>query len=65
MKLLQNPPEEYEEAYDAIKDLYDAYLEITGLAVNPTGSLTTFSSNFNSADSEAIKCYNEVELFLD
>lgn len=65
MKDLQDPPEEYEEAYDALRDFYDAYLEITGLAVNPTGSLTTFSSNFNDADSEAIKSYNEVELYFE
>lgn len=65
MKDLQNPPEEYKEAYDAIKKLYDSYLELSNLAVNPTGSLQTFSNNFNSADSETLQNYEAMKLYLD
>lgn len=65
MKDLKNPPEEYAEAYEAIKKFYDSYLELTNLAVNPTGSLTTFSSNFNEADTETLQNYEAMKLYLD
>ena len=65
MKALQNPPEEYEEAYDAIKEFYDAYLDLTGLAINPSGSLQTYSNNFNNADTETVNCYKAMEIYVD
>lgn len=65
MKQLKNPPEEYEEAYDALKKLYDAYLELTSLATNPTGSLQSYSSNFNDADSNALNCYKAFILYIE
>lgn len=30
----------------------------------PFGSRQTFSSNFNDADSEDLKCFNAVEMYL-
>lgn len=65
MKQLQDPPEEYEAAYDALMDYYSAYLELTGLVVNPSGSLQTFSQNFNSADSETLKCYKAMQIYIE
>lgn len=65
MKDLKNPPEEHEEAYEAIKELYDAYTALTNLATNPTGSLTTFSQNFNAADTEVANCYDAMKLYID
>ena len=65
MKELKNPPEEYKEAYEAISKLYDAYISLTNLATNPTGSLQSFSTNFNDADSETLNCYNAMKLYLE
>lgn len=65
MKELNNPPEEYEDAYDTISELYDAYLALTNLVIDPNGSLQTFSSNFNDADSEALNCYNAMKVYLN
>lgn len=65
MKDLKNPPEEYEDAYDALKELYDAYTALTNLAANPSGSLTTFSQNFNAADTEFANCYDAMELYIE
>ena len=65
MKKLKNPPDEYEDAYEAVAELYDAYLTLTNLATDPSGSLQTFSSNFNDADSEALKCFNAVKMYLE
>ena len=65
MKDLQNPPEEYMDAYQAIKDFYESYLELTNLAVNPSGSLQTYANNFNRADSDTIQRYESMKLYLD
>jgi len=65
MKSLANPPEEYSEAYSAVKDLYDAYLDITNCATNPTGSLTSYTSTFNEADSDFLNAYNAMEIYTD
>lgn len=65
MKQLKNPPEEYEEAYYALKEFYDAYLELTNLATNPTGSLQSYSSNFNEADSNTLNRFNAVSLYIE
>lgn len=65
MKELKNPPEEYKDAYEAIMELYDAYLSLTNLATDPSGSLQTFSTNFNDADTETLNCYKAMKLYLD
>lgn len=65
MKDLQNPPEEYESAYAALQNFYDDYLELTNLVTDPSGSLTTFSSNFNDADNAVSNSYGKMKLYLD
>ncbi len=65
MKKLKNPPDEYKDAYEALSDLYDAYIELTNCTTNPTGSLNTYSSYFNYADTEVAKCFNAMDIYLD
>lgn len=65
MKGLRNPPQEHQEAYAALKEYYDAYLELTNLVSDPSGSLQTFSENFNDAISDVVKCLNAMELYID
>ena len=65
MKSLKNPPDEHKEAYEAITDFYDAYTKLTNLVVSPTGSLKTFSSSFNDADTDTSNCYSAVQLYID
>lgn len=52
MKELQNPPEGCERAYDAFSDVFDDYSKFCELATNPSGSLTSFTSTFNTLDTE-------------
>lgn len=61
---LKNPPEEYKSAYESLSKCYDAYLTFTNLAISPTGSLNTFSEDFNDADTEFIHCYHLMEFYL-
>lgn len=65
MKEMQNPPSEYEDDYEALKEMYDAYNDFVNLVIDPSGSLQTFSSNFNDADSEMLKTYNAMEMYLE
>ena len=65
MKKLKNPPSEWEEAYDDLKDYYDSYLELTNLAISPTGSLTTFSSKFNDADNNMSTSYSKLKNYIN
>lgn len=65
MKELKDPPKKYEDAYQKLSNYYDAYVNFTNLVINPSGSLQTFSSNFNDADSEVLNCYNAMSLYLE
>ena len=65
MKQLKNPPDEYEEAYDSLKELYNSYLDITNLVTDPTGSLQSFTSNFNDADSEVAQKMQAMQIYMN
>lgn len=62
MKDLKSPPDEYKDAYEDLKEYYDSYVEMTNLVVSPTGSLQTYTSNFNDADSKVSNCYKKMQL---
>lgn len=67
MQQLPNPPAKYKETYSDIKDLYDSYLNYTNLAIDPSGSLTTYTSNINDAkistDSDYQKVCTDLEAY--
>lgn len=65
MRELKDPMSKYEEEYDAICELYDAYLDLTNLVDNPTGSYKSFSDNFSNADNQVSKCYDAMSRYLD
>lgn len=65
MKELRNPPKEYEEAYSVLKTYYDNYLKMTKMAINPTGSLQSFSEDFNAADTDTVNLYEKMEFYFD
>lgn len=65
MKEMKNPPEEWKDAYSDLKDYYDDYLTLTNLCTNPSGSLQTYTTNFNNADTDALNGYNKVQSYLD
>lgn len=65
MKQLKNPPDEYKDAYDAVSDLYDAYISLTNCATDPSGSLSTYSGTFSDADTKTLNAYKAMELYLE
>lgn len=66
MKKLINPPDECKEAYDAIKEMYDHYIELTNLVRSPQGySLQSYTEGFNNADTATANCVDKVGLYID
>lgn len=45
--------------------VYDAYIALTNLATDSTGSLQTYSQNFNDADNATFNCYNALKIYLE
>lgn len=65
MKALRNPPKKYEEAYSVLKTCYENYVKLTNSAINPTGSLKTFSEDFNQYDTDTVNAFEKMKLYLD
>lgn len=65
MKQLKSPPKKYEEAYSVLKAYYDNYLSMTKMVINPTGSLQSFSDEFNQADTDIVKSFEKMKLHLN
>lgn len=65
MKDMKNPPEGYEDAYDALKDFYNAYTKLVNLAIDPSGNLSGYTSDFNKADSETMNTYKAALLYVE
>lgn len=65
MKKLKNPPKKYEEAYAVLKTYYDNYIKMTKSVISPTGSLQTFSEDFNTYDSYTVNSFEKMKLYLD
>lgn len=65
MKDLKNPPEEYKDAYDDLKTLYDWYTKMTELAVNPSGNLSSYTSDYNEADQGFMNAYKTMQMHFD
>ena len=62
MKSLQNPTDEFKTCYGTADALYTAYEGLTGLAISPSGSLSTFTGNINQYDSDFMTYYNKLNL---
>lgn len=63
MKKLENPPEEYRDAYQNIKECYNDYTMLTNIVLDPTGSYTTFSESYNSARDKAKSSIETVKMY--
>ena len=62
MKDLQNPPEEYVEAYKVMVDIYGYYTQIYSQAINPQGSLTTYNQDVDKKASEFSSLYEKLKV---
>jgi hypothetical protein len=61
MKKLQSPPNKLDKCYDTANELYESYLVITDLALNPTGSYSSFTKTSNDAISSFTSSYRKMD----
>ncbi|MCI8608975.1 MAG: zinc ribbon domain-containing protein [Firmicutes bacterium] len=64
MKKLTSPPDKCRDAYDEVKEMYKVYIEFTNMVLSPSGNLQSYTSEYNDLDSEFVKCYQAVKLYI-
>lgn len=61
MEKIQNPPAGLENCYETATDMYTAFMSLTNLAINPSGSLQTFNQDRNSKINTFLDLYNKLD----
>ncbi|KGX89227.1 hypothetical protein N784_02360 [Pontibacillus litoralis JSM 072002] len=64
MKVLNAPPEKYQESYDTAFELYSLYETYTSLALEPSGSLMSYNDEARKLTSELETKIKEFEVKL-
>lgn len=64
MKLLQNPPSEYEESYNELKKIYGTYTKMVDQALSPSGSLIEFNRYTGQLASQFEEDREQLEITL-
>ena len=64
MKKLVETPKGLEKVGDTLTELNSYYMQFTGLAVSPSGSLTTFNSNRSEYDDKFMEYYRRLDTLL-
>jgi DNA repair exonuclease SbcCD ATPase subunit len=64
MKLLNDPPKDQQNSYNDLDKLYRAFTSLVELAINPSGSLTSYTSNANNSNSEFMGSYNKLKIYI-
>ena len=60
-KKLQNPPDGLANAYSAYEEMHDAYVKLTKLAINPSGSLQSYGTEFREADNDCVDAFEKLK----
>lgn len=63
-KKLQNPPDEMQQVFERTDELFDVYISYTNLAINPAGTLQSYSQKASELVDEFMDKYNKQELFI-
>ena len=61
---LKNPPGAYKDEYEAVTEFYNAYIEMVKLAVNPSGSLQTYTDELDAVQSALSDAYNNLKMYF-
>lgn len=65
MSRLKDAPEGYEDAYQALKAYYDAYIRLTNLALNSAGyTYSDFNSELGDLNRELDTCYLTIATYV-
>lgn len=61
---MTNPPDEYSDCYEALKDTYSKYKILSDLVTNMEGSYNSYSENFANALNDYVTSYSKLEPLL-
>ena len=64
MEDLSKVPSGLEDIYEKLSDLYDSYEEILDCAINPTGSIITYTQRINNASSDFLSNYKKAKKYI-
>lgn len=64
-KKLENPPKKMKNAFNDLENLYDVYISFTDMAINPSGSLTSFTNKYNELDDKVASLYKKAYRNVD
>ena len=62
LKKLNNPPNKFKDAYETAVEMFGYYDEFTSLAIQPSGSLQSYSQKTTNLYSEISKIYKQFEV---
>lgn len=65
MRELQDPPNGCKQIHDAFMDFYDEYYELVNYALDPTGSLETYSDDFSETDEKCAKYFDKLQVYFE
>lgn len=64
IRKLNNPPQEYKDAYNVAFEMYSEYENFISLALSPSGSLVTYNQKANELSSKIVTKLKEFEVKL-
>ena len=64
MKSLNNPPNNYKDAYNKLLEIYGIYTQINSLALEPKGSLINYNSNISDLQNKLIQTSNQLNVLI-
>jgi hypothetical protein len=64
MELLNDPPRELQNSYNDLDKLYGAFTSFVNLAINPSGSLNSFTLKVNDHSSQFLESYNKLKMYI-
>jgi len=59
--IMKKAPKKYKDEHEDLEEFYDIYNEITDLAMNPKGNLTSYTEKANELKSDATKLYKRTQ----
>ena len=62
---LKNPPEKWRDAYEDLLKYYDVYYDFTELMIRPNCSLQEFKELFEESDTEVLKVYRKMYIYIE
>lgn len=64
IKDLNNPPDEYKDAYSHLTDFYNSYSKFVDLVTSPSGTYQTFTRDFSTYDSDTSAQWTSMQIYL-